>query len=1105
MLGLIISRSGYGKTTLIIDRIKNLVNEQKEVVLIIPEQISFETEKEVLNTVGPEKLKYVSVMSFTRLCSRFFDEYGGREKPYIDSIGKTALMEEALKKVLPALSLFRKSALTPQFCKMMIDFSANAKKNTVSVEKLNLQAQKSTGILKQKLFETSVILSEYENMLNKDYFDPLDDLSVVAQRLESSGFFNNKTVFIDSYTGFTSQQLSVIEKIIKTSVNTYIALGFDGIYSKNALSVFSNMAKCALDLKQLAKDNHVEVLDDEILVENFRHKNGELDFLEKNIFANEENFYNEECNNIFVTSAKNIYEEAEYVAKTILKSVRTSDLRFRDIAIISRDASEYNGIIDDVFEKYNIPLFIDDREGVENLSIFKLVSFALSAINSKFDRDSVISLLKTGIIGISEDDASLFELYCIVWKINKSEFFDEFTLPVDSFLSGTEEDQLIALKNIEKTRQAIVNPLLKFKKNSGKTVKSTVTAVYELIKDYKCAKFLKQKADTLFEKGYTRLSESTVRSYDIMIHVLDQIYISLNDAAMDLKHFSDVFSSAVSLLDMGSLPQGLDAVAVGSAERMRPKSPKVTFVIGANEGVFPSSKSGNGLFSDNELAKLKSAGINLPFYDIDTAVDEQYLAYCALCSPSQSLYVSYSTASLAMEEKEPSVIVENLLKIFPMLKVVKYDDTEIAAAEDALKAYALSHGKRGEIKRFFSEHPNKKFSSIENAMHKNVDFISVETAKKLYGSRIYTSASKLETFSKCRFYYFCKYGIKANPIKEASVDNLSRGSLIHFVLEGFINKYTVSDFFKLEKSEIVSETFKFGEEYFKKNISAKKQTQVEEYRFKKLCETAVELVIRVYSELKQSEFIPVHTELSIGGEKPDIPPYEVDFEDGKIILTGFIDRVDIAEKNQKRIIRIIDYKTGTKKLNLSDMYYGQNIQMPLYMKAVLGNGKQKFGECIPGGMFYLPAKDAAVNAAKSEDEAVIEEERLKKLRLEGMFLGEEDTYTALEPEGKSIYTPVKLNKDGTLSSSAPFYTKEQFDILSEYIDLKLKSTAKAITSGDITASPTDGVGVSACDYCDYANVCKFKGEHNKVPKLKNDEVFKIMYDEINEEKEGSEQ
>lgn len=1103
MLNLIISRTGYGKTTFIKEKIKELTENKEQSVLIIPEQISFESERDILNTVGPENLKYVGVMSFTRMCSLFFSEYGGREKPYIDTIGKTALMEETLNYLKPTLNIFSKTALTPKFCELMIELDSNCKKNSVTADKLAELSNQSDGILKEKLTETALILSKFQSELNKDYFDPLDDLSYVTDKIAETDFFENKTVFIDSFTGFTLQQLDFIKKIMPVTKDIYISLGFDGVYSSNDFSTFNNIAKQALDLKNTARENGVEVGEDIVLIENRRSQSEELDFLEKNIFSDEGNSYPEPPKNIFITSVKNIYEEAEFVAKRILRLVKEEDIRFRDISVISRKADEYNGIIDEVFEKYDIPVFVDSRESVENFSLFKLISFVLCACEKEFNFDSVISIVKTGIIGLSQNEASLFELYCTVWRIKGKAFEKEFSLPIDGFLKGDEQYLKECGELIEQVRKKVIEPLVKFRKTAGKTAKSIVTAIFNMITDYNCGVNLKQKSDSLFEKGYIRLSENTARSYDILIHILDQFYLSIGEKELSLKRFNEIFTSVITSLDVGSVPQGLDAVAVGSAERMRPKSPKVTFVIGANEGVFPSADSGSGLFSDDELRTLKEKGVNLPFYDIDSAIDEQYLAYCAVCSPSQKLFVSYCLSSMANEKKEYSIIVDDILRIFPKLKITSYDNTQIETVNDALRLYAKKKGQDKEISEFFKNHYDERFEKLKLSLNNEITDLSEDSAKALYGKNLYASASKIETFNKCNFCYFCKYGLRANVIKPAVLDNLSRGTLVHYVLEKMVENYSVEDFFKLSETQVEEKVGEYFKENLKTVISEKEQSASELFAFKKLEEMIRELVIRVFEELRDSSFVNVKTELEIGGETPDIKPLKFKFGESEIIINGKIDRVDIAENGNKKYLRIIDYKTNDRnRLDLNKLTCGQGIQMPLYMKAVIDNGKEKFGECLPGGMFYQPVMESIGEFEENETEESFNDKRLKKLRLNGMFLDESENISALNRDGKNKLSPVTFVSTGKLSKRAPIYSQRQFEIMSEYIEILLKNNAKDILSGKIKPNPTEKNGENACKYCDYSDICKFSDNHLKIEDRSSEDNFKYMIEKI--EKEGEE-
>lgn len=109
----------------------------------------------------------------------------------------------------------------------------------------------------------------------------------------------------------------------------------------------------------------------------------------------------------------------------------------------------------------------------------------------------------------------------------------------------------------------------------------------------------------------------------------------------------------------------------------------------------------------------------------------------------------------------------------------------------------------------------------------------------------------------------------------------------------------------------------------------------------------------IMEELSQSEFFVADCELKIG---EDIPSYTIVLPDGhKIAVCGSVDRVDIMPRADITYLRIIDYKTGTKQFKLSDILYGINLQMLLYLHSIEASGCDKYGEIVPAGILYMPA------------------------------------------------------------------------------------------------------------------------------------------------------
>lgn len=107
---------------------------------------------------------------------------------------------------------------------------------------------------------------------------------------------------------------------------------------------------------------------------------------------------------------------------------------------------------------------------------------------------------------------------------------------------------------------------------------------------------------------------------------------------------------------------------MGTAGRARLNSPKVTFIIGAVQGVFPSVPSSGGVFTDNERKLLLNKGLPMSCDLSELSAQEQYSAYAALASPSEKLYVSYYTNTINGGGALPSTIVTQIQKYYRRLQ-----------------------------------------------------------------------------------------------------------------------------------------------------------------------------------------------------------------------------------------------------------------------------------------------------------------------------------------------------------------------------------------------------------------------------------------------------
>lgn len=1098
MLHLIFARAGFGKTCYLHRVIRNMQkNGETDMLLLVPEQISFESEKEILEILGPQNMQSISVFSFTRLADAFFDRFGGRKKRSIDFTGRSVVMDIALQNVAGELTLFQKQIASPAFAKSLLNIFEYMKRANVTPAQLMQQAEKQTGIFSSKLRETALILSEYAQLLNNEFYDPLDDLTLMANMLPSHDFFGGKTVLIDSFSGFTAQQFALLEKMIFAAKDVYITLGFDGMVHGEDLSLFSNMSKTAEQLKALAKKNNVKIATPVILTEHNRFQTEDLRHLEQNLFMPDFEIMEEPAPNITVCRARTVHDEADFAARTIRRLVRERQMRYRDFAVIARTAQRYDGIIDKAFARYNIPCYVDSRKGVEHLCVFRFVFYAMSAVLGTLDTGNILSLLKTGLTGQDMDTVCAVDNYTSIWRLSGEDWNTKWEgHPKGSDASFDEEDKA-QLSRINACRAQTVELLTNFQKEfCTQHPVRMAKAIYRLLTESKVSAHLLQYCEKLEQNGQNEQADLERRSYDLLIHQLDQMVMALGDREITPRRFLDLFELSLSFCDIGSLPQGLDEVEIGCADRMRPKSPKITFILGANESVFPAVLQSEGLFTDAEYAALYKAGIPLPFYNEEAAVDENYLVYSAVCSASQAVFITYAAADPAGAPLSPALFVETICEMFPNCNSIDANDGEIENETGALDVLAkdmrLSTPLAASVDAYFKAHPTPRFQALQNACQIPAFSLSPETATALFGKNIHTSASKIDVFHKCKFSFFCQYGLKVDPQREVRLDVLQRGSLVHFVLEKTIADYTPDAILQMDDEALYAVVSALTDTFLKPMKVNKKSDAAESYFETQLKQMLTQLVRRVFADLKQTDFEVLGTEIEIGGDTPDVEAYELPLPDGgKVTLTGKIDRADIYRKDGQNYVRILDYKTGEKEMRLSDMLYGQNLQMAVYMMALQKHGYKGIAPILPAGMFYWQAKEKTASLPPDSSDQEIGDALLKEQRMNGLFIDDIDCVHAMEPDGKGLFIPASFTQSGALNKrSVNYYSLEQYGILTRHIEKLLVQMGLALHSGDVSVHPLDG-SRGACDYCAFGGICRHNTQENdQIKPMKNADILK---------------
>lgn len=1083
MVNIILGSAGSGKTTTALNILSKLCKEgNNKLMILVPDQSSFDTETAFLDLVGPKLCSNILVFGFSRLCDYVFKETNTIEQNIIDDGVRRIIMSMALDETELKLDMFGKSNNRKSVLDLMLHSLKECKKDNITTEMLRKAAKISADTtLNTKLNETSLVLDAYEALISNTYIDPLERLNRLKNILIDFPVFKDYTIVMDGFSGFTANQLEIIEILMKLSKDFYITINLDK--SRRDLDFFATTNRTYKAIKSIAKHNSFDLAPDTILDQGYRYKNDDLLFLERNIFNFAQNKYDQKAENIQLFSAENIYGEAKYVASRIKSLVIEQGYNYRDIAVISRDHSKYSGILDAVFDKYQIPFFMDVPQDIYTRPVVRFICCAIDFILQGFDREALLSLLKTQLLPMSETQIADIENYLFVWDIDGKELCAPFTGNPSGFEAITSDDEA-KLEKIEAVRASLIAPLTTFADSTKEATCLEISkALYKLISDFDLQSALNRMFNTDDETLLVEAKEE-VKVYNMLMESLDKLVAVTGSKHMTLKKFKEYLDFMIGDIKLSSIPRYQDQVLVGTADRVRLNDPKAVFVIGAIDGEFPSIPQTAGVFTETERRILTTLDVPLTDFLEELTCHEKYLAYSTLTAPFHKLFVTCYKCDYAGNSYSPSSIITELFEIFPCNQLVNsfevdtksYIWTEKNAFEILSQFFKNTNGDIEALRLYFSGIDGYKSvmdnisSTLEN---KPKSIKNKEITEKLFGKDMHISASQLEVYNLCAFRYFCQYGLRAKERRTASIDAMQFGNVVHYFLEKFLKKYnkeainTLSDEeIKVSIDEILLD---FANESFG-GLEDKSKSFI--CLFQRLKQNIFNLIKQIIRQLQFSDFIPHDFELQIGkGE--GLPEYKKELDDNhSVAVNGYIDRVDLMELNDDQCyVRIVDYKTGNKEFKLSEILYGINMQMLIYLKSVVENGEEFYGKkLIPTGILYMPSTTADIDGDSITTDEKITAEMDKNFKMNGLILNDEEVINHMDRSGKFIKLPRTI-KNGIFSNNVA--TREQFDYIFKHIDETIISMGNSLFEGKIEAQPLKGIK-DGCAYCPYGSVCCFK-------------------------------
>ena len=1091
----VIGKVRSGKTAFIYREIQDSVKLRKgRSLLLVPEQYSHEAERELCEVCGDSLSLYAEVMSFTGFARWSMGEHGGGAVTRMDQAGKLLCMSSALREIRPFLKHYFSAADHADIQMLLVNEIDRLRAAGADSDRLRSIAEETGNRLSEKLKEIALIYEVYDTVIARAGATPEEPLTLLAAQIREYGLQEFDRVYVDGFIDFTGLEMDVLKAMLQQHTDLTVCLDGD---RKGNREEYLLPARMAMDqLKELAEESGVNTA--VTLIER-KECAGPLRIFTDSMFQYEPQKQVSAEDKIRLFRAKNPREECEAAAELVLNYVRDEGCRWRDIAIAIRGFEDYRVMLESCFRRYGIPMFISRRDSLLNKSLPLWLDSAYEIVLGNWDVHDVTAYLRCGLNGLSEEDCDELCAYIYKWQLKAQDWMRTapWTQHPDGYGKRETDDTQNKLRRINRSRRVVAEPLLMLKKlaSEARTAGEQVSALKRFIEKTELLKHLKRRVERIQGEKRMELQAEYQQLWDICSAAILQISAILGDKELNAESFQILLHTMFAQYDIGVIPVALDRVSAGDFDRMRRRNIRKLIVLGCTDDRLPRSAEIAGLFTEEERNLLAEHELMIGGGEVEFW-REYSTIYHTLSLPHDQLIMVRPEADLKGEKTLPAFVylqAEKLFGITPEEADVKRArlSAPVPALGLAVSASSVGSGKEEyAAENWFMNKEPERLQRLRDAAKMNRGALSPRAVEALYGKQLRISPSQLEKFSSCRFAYYCRYGLKAEKEEPAFYLAPEIGTFIHQILEKTARDVRDTGGFRLVTDEQLREiTRKHIEAYIGEALNNfEEKTARFRHLFQRLCSDVYLIVKDMADELRKSDFEPIRFELNLSELGLDIP-----VKNGTVRLLGTADRVDGWEEDGVLHLRIVDYKTGRKSFSLSDVWYGYNMQMLLYLFAVCERSEEIFhmpGE--PAGILYLPAREELLRFESDPDTKEMEKRKAKEKRRTGLVVNNPSVVEAWENGENKQYLPERTR------SSDPLVTSEQLGILRRNVIQTLDEMALELGDGNIEANPAwESATENACTNCDYHAICHFDegegGEHTRLmPKLDDSKVWELL-------------
>ena len=1106
--------SGSGKSHRIYEEIMQRAAEEpgRNFLIIVPDQFTMQTQKDLVMRSDRDGILNIDVLSFGRLSHRILEEVGTKEMPVLDDTGKSLVLQKVaadLKEQLPAMgSLLHKQGYIHEVKSAISEFMQYGI-STQDMDKLITSAQKR-GALAMKLKDLKTLYRGFQDYIRDHFITTEETLDVLRRSLSKSKILKGSVVVFDGFTGFTPIQNRLIQELMRvcaeTIVTVTIGVGEDPYKMDGEQKLFHLSKKTVADLEKLAAEAEVERGEDLFVKggSNRFAKAPALHYLEQNLFRYQYEPYAGEQQEIHMFEALSPREEVHQTALYIRHLIREQGMTYRDIAVVIGDLEGYASYVETEFGQLEIPCFLDRTRGIVLNPMIEYIKSALQLYIKDFSYDTVFHFLRSGMADISREEIDELENYVIRTGARGyrtySRLFTRRTEELQGNAEGSEQAEEKTMERLNRIRQQFMDAVEILHMGSQEKAGDYVSHLYDFLEQNQVQQKLLNYQQQFEKEGDLSRAREYAQIYRLVMDLLDQVYELLGEEEISRQEFADILEAGFGEITVGTIPQNVDRIVVGDMERTRLKQVKVLFFLGVNDGNIPKNASKGGIISDMDREFLIESGTEMAPSPRQQMYIQRLYLYLNMTKPSEQLYLSYAKVNSEGKGIRPSYLIDTVRKLFSAMSVeypqnrsrleqIEGRQEGVRYLAEELREYVEGTLPEEERQDFYLMYRAYEADAVGRDLLTRAAFrryresgLSRIVARALYGQQLENSVSRLETYAACACRHFLQYGLSLQEREEFGFEASDMGTVYHAVLENFAGKLAESNLTWWDFTE------DFAAKAVKESVEAYAATYGEtvlyssarnEYAITRMSRILTRTVLTLQKHLKQGSFQPDDYELSFRFAE-DLDSIHVDLsEDEKMHLQGRIDRIDVSEDAEHVYVKVIDYKSGNRKFDLAALYYGLQLQLVVYMNAAMEMESRKHPdkEIVPAALLYYHIDDPTIETPVELTDEQINEQILAKLRMNGVVNSDPEVVERLDRymQDKSVVIPVEKKKDGSFSARSGVLSREEMQLISSYVDAKIRSIGREILDGKIAANPYEKGNEEACTYCAYKKVCGFDG------------------------------